>query len=369
MPSSLSLSSFRSSSPLNSSDADRKSPATLTKKGHARRRSGAESPPGSKPQPTTQPPAQPRQATKKGEPVPPRPLEKTKSWGNRLTSLLPSLIINETDTLDRKPITSIPPVSAPPPYMTHDSKGSLSGGLENAAPPLPDRHQDRKPTLPVSASLPALQMDGIGIRPAPPNPQIMSPIPPSPEMKRATLTKQPPSPAKVPSQNTPQQATGAPQTDDAPKTNKLQKDGGQNRPRHNSLQQPPSGSSLHPMSGMSNEPRGRRSVSAQHPGGPAQGVPLGNTTRVSTLPTLLPSATSQQERSGSSQSPSRGRLRRSWLPGGRSRSNSTDMSQQAAKPHAWVISDGTNAEYNPSFLKNGDKVSLHGTWELLRRRY
>lgn len=296
--------------------------------------------------------------------MPPRPLEKTKSWSNRLTALLPSLIINETDSISRKPISSLPPPPAsappPPPYNLHDPKGAMPGDVENVPPPLPGRPQK----LPVSASTPTLQMDAIRSAPAVPNPQIMSPIPPSPEMKRATLIKQAP-PLKVPSQSSPQQAAGAPQLDEAPKANKLQKDSGENRPRHNSLQQPGPNANfpnLHPLSGAGSEARGRRSVSAQHPGGPAQGGPLGNTTRVSTLPTLLPSAAaSPQERTGSSQSPSRGRLRRSWLPGGRSRSNSTDMSQQGAKPYAWVISEGAQAEYNPAFLRNGDKVSLYMT--------
>jgi hypothetical protein len=44
------------------------------------------------------------------------------------------------------------------------------------------------------------------------------------------------------------------------------------------------------------------------------------------------------------------------LPGGRSRSNSIDVSNANASA-AWVLSDETQAEYNASFLKNGEKVS------------
>jgi hypothetical protein len=44
------------------------------------------------------------------------------------------------------------------------------------------------------------------------------------------------------------------------------------------------------------------------------------------------------------------------LPGGRSRSNSMDVSNTNTST-AWVLSDDTQAEYNASFLKNGEKVS------------
>ncbi|TQS32856.1 hypothetical protein Golomagni_06817, partial [Golovinomyces magnicellulatus] len=56
-----------------------------------------------------------------------------------------------------------------------------------------------------------------------------------------------------------------------------------------------------------------------------------------------------------SQSPSRGRIR-SWMPGGgRSRSNSIDVSQ-TSNMQAWIMSEDQPTEYNTSFLNNGEKV-------------
>lgn len=87
------------------------------------------------------------------------------------------------------------------------------------------------------------------------------------------------------------------------------------------------------------------------------------TARTSTSGTRVISSPAQptgMSPSGSAgHSPSRGRLRRSWLPGMRSRSNSIDPTGTHGangKSVAWVMSDGSNAEYNHSFLVNGDKV-------------
>ncbi|KUI67429.1 hypothetical protein VM1G_02614 [Cytospora mali] len=52
---------------------------------------------------------------------------------------------------------------------------------------------------------------------------------------------------------------------------------------------------------------------------------------------------------------SRGRRRRSWLPGGRSRSGSKDLKKTSASK-AWILSADTQADYNTFFLTNGDKV-------------
>ena len=60
---------------------------------------------------------------------------------------------------------------------------------------------------------------------------------------------------------------------------------------------------------------------------------------------------------GGSQSPPRKaeRLRRSWLPGGRSRSNSQDLGH--GQSHAWIMTpDNSGAEYNTSLLVNAEKV-------------
>lgn len=52
----------------------------------------------------------------------------------------------------------------------------------------------------------------------------------------------------------------------------------------------------------------------------------------------------------------RGRLRRSWLPGGRSRSASKDLKKMSANT-AWIMSQDNHADYNTHFLMNGEKVT------------
>lgn len=62
----------------------------------------------------------------------------------------------------------------------------------------------------------------------------------------------------------------------------------------------------------------------------------------------------------------RGRLRRSWMPGGRSRSASKDMPREMSSKEwkkmpadkAWILSSDNHADYNTAFLKNGDKVIM-----------
>ena len=144
-------------------------------------------------------------------------------------------------------------------------------------------------------------------------------------------------------------------TDPSPRQGKLQKENHEDRSRRNSLQQPTIGQAHAELqtavSGSGAEQRGRRVVSAQTP------PPEVNTkaNRVSSLP-LGPLSANRSD--GGSQSPSRGRRRRSWLPGGRSRSNSVEVTGKGQNTsYAWVMSDDTQAEYNPSFLKNGEKVS------------
>lgn len=95
------------------------------------------------------------------------------------------------------------------------------------------------------------------------------------------------------------------------------------------------------------EPKGR-SVSAQPP-----------VNRVDSAPaTVVISGTG--DRPGSSngslspnkESERRGRLRRSWLPGARSRSHSRDVLK--AQKGAWIL--GQDQDYNTTFLTNGEKV-------------
>lgn len=136
---------------------------------------------------------------------------------------------------------------------------------------------------------------------------------------------------------------------------KLRKENPAARSRSGSLQHTSSnsnGDSIQALKTRQTSPvpdRGRRSSSVQSPNSRNNNTK----SRVVSTPLAIRPGSSKGD---ASQSPTRGRLRRSWLPGGRSRSNSMDVSNTNTST-AWVLSDDTQAEYNASFLKNGEKVS------------
>ncbi|KAI3337864.1 hypothetical protein F4824DRAFT_461999 [Ustulina deusta] len=75
-------------------------------------------------------------------------------------------------------------------------------------------------------------------------------------------------------------------------------------------------------------------------------------------PPVAATAVARPGSSNGSQSPTRdserrGRPRKSWLPGGRSRSQSTDTRRQDVAA-AWIL--GQNSDYNTAFLANSEKV-------------
>ncbi|KJZ73577.1 hypothetical protein HIM_07133 [Hirsutella minnesotensis 3608] len=144
-------------------------------------------------------------------------------------------------------------------------------------------------------------------------------------------------------------------SDGSPKQGKLQKGSSrQSRRRSKSLgQQRKPNISVVTQPDLPSNPtspmpslRGRRSFSAQTPS-------IVTTSDAPPPPAVLQTRTA----TGSSQSPPRGRFRKSWFPGGlRSRSNSADPAKKR-RSYAWVMSDdNAQADYNTSFLKNGEKV-------------
>ncbi|OTB03111.1 hypothetical protein M426DRAFT_322140 [Hypoxylon sp. CI-4A] len=110
--------------------------------------------------------------------------------------------------------------------------------------------------------------------------------------------------------------------------------------------------SLAPIQTSPNRDSRIRSVSAQPP--TTRSPPPSATLSVSAaVPALSRPGSSNGSQSPTRESERRGRLRRSWLPGGRSRSHSrgnTTVNNSAA----WIL--GQNADYNTSFLSNGEKV-------------
>ncbi|RFU71753.1 hypothetical protein TARUN_10509, partial [Trichoderma arundinaceum] len=175
------------------------------------------------------------------------------------------------------------------------------------------------------------------------NPVIMDPIPPSPEPERAAFNI-----AGVLEESVASNRSSAENQRDSfrqsmPPNGSVENDA--NRPR--SISYSERKDSLPPMQGLRTrqtaplpEPRGR-SVSARVNSTIMDGSRLSMSTNLRPV-------------SGVSQSPTRRKLRRSWMPG-RSRSSSIDANHANSLP-AWVISDENRAEYNTAFLRNGEKV-------------
>jgi hypothetical protein len=311
-------------------------------------------------------------------------------WGNRLSSFLPSLVVPsesaESPTPKAAPTPPVPAVpSAPaaaaavspaptksssptdtstttntagtPPTTVDDSASSTTHSITDSTVRVQNEYHDamsyqnnginQAGSPPSPDSIPPRGSDSMDgqLRP---NPQIMAPIPPSPEVQRAAMSTQEPNmpPPPIPTSSSENLSNGS---------GKLRKENPASRTRSGSLQHAPSnsyGGEIQPLKTRTTSPapdRGRRASSVQSPSNRNSNTK----SRIVSTPLAIRPGSSKGE---ASQSPSRGRLRRSWLPGGRSRSNSIDVSN-ANTSTAWVLSDDTQAEYNASFLKNGEKVS------------
>jgi hypothetical protein len=150
----------------------------------------------------------------------------------------------------------------------------------------------------------------------------------TPRMPVLTATQ--PSPPRQPSHQRGRSASPSPRST----TGKLQPNPGRLQPRHPSA---------------SPNPRGRSS-SAQPPIArpPADEAPRAASNPANAVP--------RSSASSDGESPGPKSKRRSWLPGGRSRSGSNDMDVNT-RPGAWIITPGGQADYNASILANGEKVS------------
>lgn len=283
-----------------------------------------------------------------------RPLERRKSGLGFLTNMIPSLtsIPSDSAPVPRKPLG---PDSAPPPPHASGHNGfdanvqqALFHGFDNESvspvlppqlPPL-EKHQPLEPptrspeTQGRKGSIPNMlkKIQKVATLPH------MGDHPPAPPQKDGPLP--PPIPSVI-------------QTSDSPPTRKKTRD----PHRSSSADLLPPNAKLQPSRlqarrlspSPSPDARGRSS-SAQPPRsrhGHADG------SRVLSTPGLsIPAA--ESEESGSAHE-ARGRLRRSWLPGGQSRSGSADLGK-SRNAGAWIMSPGGTAEYSLSTLINGEVV-------------
>lgn len=333
--------------------------------------------------------------------------QKPGTWSNRVSSLLPALITPTPDydpTIFRKPAPSNhgSPVDTPPPpfYYERDHRASTMTAAS------PESHNtldssdesnsrfsfERSPAIgfgrdssppahyypePISKESPLLQTEihqtsfwdervyQIDIpRPLQPQKQHQSVLPshppPVPQSQDTNMPADSVSPlgpvVEQPASEQLAQRNGSIDSDTSKHaghspTRKLVKQNPDTRQRSSSFQIP---QSSYPKPGIKSsatatfsELRGR--TVSSHPtlaitdtaGGQEEIPPLPSPQKVSPH--------------SASQSPSKGRIR-SWMPGGgRSRSNSVDVSR-TGNMQAWIMSDEQPTEYSTSFLNNGEKV-------------
>ncbi|KAF9879124.1 choriogenin Hminor [Colletotrichum karsti] len=338
---------------------------------------------------------------KPAEPVlaPTRPPNnrKSRSWGNRLSALFPSLIVQPTDQsqppppvqlphqqqlpIHRKPLPDDSPTSpsdSAPSYRSTDNPtvrpvsssgdglGIASYSTDSLDPPPPAAPTDAPPPIPSRIPAP---LDSSASYSQVEQPLVSPPEPPtptSPNTMAAPLPPQqapPPVPAKLRKERTMPTPPPIPQSNEisvpSPRAvsgpegmspGKLKKENPEPRKRSSSFHQARRGSmAFLGIRSTSPGPDARgRSTSAQPPGASGR-TNTGSSQNTNQAPESTGSGSPTREER-------RGRLRRSWLPGGgRSRSNSQDVTA-SKNSQAWVLSQDTVGDYNTSFLLNAEKV-------------
>ncbi|OAA48771.1 hypothetical protein NOR_02021 [Metarhizium rileyi] len=292
-------------------------------------------------------------------------LRDSHSWAARTSSLTPVLTPDTAGSppapIRRKPVglkMSPPLTPPPPPYVASEAEDEARGsrhecsvGLDELGDAVAATHLQQLPRAEIRTVPPEHEFEYTEVDPelafsfsTHQTPEILAPIPPSPDARHATLAKQ-----EAATRNEAWQLDGAADNEgESLNQSSLQQDNHNSRSRSSSLFQSAKLSEPQPIY-MSSRPtspipesRGRGSLSAQ-----TSLAPSGSGS-------LAPHSRSASSHEGS-QSPTRAKRRRSWLPGGgRSRSNS-EVSN-GPKSEAWVLSDETQVEYNSQFLKNGEKV-------------
>ncbi|KAK9794498.1 putative Choriogenin Hminor [Seiridium cardinale] len=268
---------------------------------------------------------------------------------NRLSSFFPSLISPSSDSnAHRKPVPTDSPVKEKRSTVS-DWEAQLRSRFES---PSTDKLTlggslglDGKPGHKKQSSQEATKMGKLRKPSQVPPPLPTSPAPPIPsKAAERPITPSDPGFYFTETKPSPKLTKPAPAPAPAPRRRSSSLHNAQTSPKQSGLA--PRGVPASPI-----EPRGRSS-SAQPPSNRLE-PGLGNR-QVSAAAALDSRPTS----SSGSQSPTRdgdkrGRLRRSWFPGARSRSNSQDMRAQSAG--AWTLGP-TKADYNTSFLEKGEHV-------------
>ncbi|KAL8419867.1 hypothetical protein RB594_002863 [Gaeumannomyces avenae] len=221
----------------------------------------------------------------------------------------------------------LPPTDAMPNLIVK----SHSTELLSPPPPPPPPKEPPPPVPPLPKQLPAN---------VPPPPTQHPPPPPPPPPPDNGAAAPPPRRGSLPFFKPTQQHDAAASPADSPQSRKLQ-----SRRASPSPEARPRGRSV----GAHSRTNTLTKASPHHVDAPPLPV-----VRRSSRP---PSPTHSSD--GGAHSPARGRVRKSWFHGGRSRNGSNDKKDAAAKSQAWIFttdSQSPTADYNPIFLNNGEKV-------------
>ncbi|KAK5990792.1 hypothetical protein PT974_09065 [Cladobotryum mycophilum] len=255
---------------------------------------------------------------------------RAKTWGIRVSSLLPTLTTQNSDTphgtIHRKPVSSMMPPPPPPPPTEAPPP-----------PPVPTAPEPITTSSDASESVITTESESQRSETSMSCPQYNPPEPPAISTDMPEIS--------VSSHSQPQISSPTPPTPGGadhitPAFHGLDTEGW-------TLQTSFLDDHTNPLP----EPSGR-TVSAQIP------APVGETVNA-TRNVSSPFTTQAPPTHIPNHSSSKAKARRSWIPGGRSRANSIEVSHHQnnnGNVPAWVIAEDSRAEYNTSFLRNGEKV-------------
>ncbi|KAL2023222.1 hypothetical protein VTK56DRAFT_3345 [Thermocarpiscus australiensis] len=256
--------------------------------------------------------------------------------------------------IHRKPVSSTQnPISSPTSTMTTMTTATTRTSAESRSTPFePEDASDLRrgtastlmsPTEPVSPIIDNTLFEfptPKTLQSFPAMPLYPPPVPPPPP---ATIASRPGTPSRIPDV-TATQAT--------PPTGRIPRD------RSPSAERPPSRAKLQPKrqqpphASQSPTPGGR-SVSAQSPAAAVASVDAARA--VSNPVDGRPQSKPSSEGSSPPNTAEKKKVRKSWFPGGGSKSNSHDAGKSTGS-EAWVICPDSRVDYNTAFLVNGEKV-------------
>ncbi|KAJ3579615.1 hypothetical protein NPX13_g950 [Xylaria arbuscula] len=258
---------------------------------------------------------------------------------------------------------------------------AVPGGRRQRAPQSNSRHAENQDNIKIAAflpvhedptgpnrvnSLPLPPPSGLGFSPSLPDvPQDSSSMPlaeqnVNPEVRSSGRLQKPPPPQHAPPLPPPRQVVTPPPASNSgflftetTASPRLQK---QRKHRSSSVNASPQSHTRNSSSLTAHQsppPNDRIRSSSARPPARTSGENEGRIVPPAAATVLARPGSSNGSQSPTRESDRRGRTRKSWLPGGRSRSQSTE-SRQKTMAGTWIL--GQNTDYNTAFLANGEKI-------------